>query len=156
MRNHYLKTWCQVALVFCLLAWALPALAQKKVSGKVTDSENNDGLPGVAVQVKGSSKGTITDVEGGKYEIQAETGATLVFSSVGFISQEVVVGSSATINVALVSDVKTLNEIVVTGYGSQAKRDVTGAVATVDSKQLLAVPAANVGQAMQGRIAGVN
>lgn len=155
-KNYSVKTsgrafWLALLLMLTFTA----AFAQKRVTGKVTDGENGGELPGVAVQVKGATRGTITDAEG-KYAIEVAEGSVLVFSSVGFTTQEVAVGSSSVIDVKMAPDVQTLSEIVVTGYGSQAKRDVTGAVATVDTKQLLAVPAANVGQAMQGRIAGVN
>ncbi len=155
-KNYFAKakwrTFC-LTLLFTLTFTA--AFAQKKVSGKVTDGDNGAELPGVAVQVKGTAKGTITDADG-KYVLEAADDAILVFSSVGFTTQEIAVGSNSVIDVKLAVDVRTLSEIVVTGYGSQSKRDVTGAVATVDSKQLLSIPAANLGQAMQGRIAGVN
>ncbi len=144
-----------VLMAFLFSFFALTAFAQKRVTGTVKDSETSSGLPGVTIQVKGTTKGTVTDADG-KYAIEAGDGSTLVFSSVGYVTQEMAVGNSSVIDITLTADVKTLGEIIVTGYGSQSKRDVTGAVATVDTKQLLAVPAANVGQAMQGRIAGVN
>jgi len=154
MKKSYFKR-ISFLLIFFVSFTALSAFAQKKISGTVKDGETSSGLPGVTIQVKGTTKGTVTDVDG-KYSIDANDGGTLVFSSVGYVSQEVAVGSSSVIDVTLAADVKTLGEIIVTGYGSQSKRDVTGAVATIDSKQLLSVPAANLGQAMQGRIAGVN
>jgi TonB-linked SusC/RagA family outer membrane protein len=144
-----------VLLAFLFSLFVLTAFAQKRVTGTVKDSETSSGLPGVTIQVKGTTKGTVTDADG-KYAIEAGDGSTLVFSSVGYVTQEMAVGSSTVMDITLMADVKTLGEIIVTGYGSQSKRDVTGAVATVDTKQLLAIPAANVGQAMQGRIAGVN
>ncbi|GAB4480434.1 MAG: TonB-dependent receptor [Thermoflexibacter sp.] len=144
---------CCLAIFLTLLTFT--AFAQKRVTGTVKDNETNTGLPGVSILVKGTTRGTVTDADG-KYTIEASEGATLVFSSVGYVTQEIAVGSSNVIDIILVADVKTLGEIIVTGYGSQSKRDVTGAVATIDSKQLLSVPAANVAQAMQGRIAGVN
>jgi TonB-dependent starch-binding outer membrane protein SusC len=157
MLNYYLgKVPKSVLMALLLSMFTLTAFAQKKISGTVKDNETNSGLPGVSILVKGTTKGTVTDADG-KYAIDGVAdGATLVFSSVGYVSQEVAVGASSVVDVTMVADVKTLGEVIVTGYGSQSKRDVTGAVATVDTKQLLAVPAANVGQAMQGRIAGVN
>jgi TonB-linked SusC/RagA family outer membrane protein len=157
MIKFYLKKMSKSILLMTLFSFTIlfTAFAQKKITGTVKDNETNSGLPGVSILVKGTSKGTVTDADG-KYAIEASEGATLVFSSVGYISQEIAVGNSSVIDITLATDTKTLGEIIVTGYGSQSKRDVTGAVATVDTKQLLAVPAANVGQAMQGRIAGVN
>jgi TonB-linked SusC/RagA family outer membrane protein len=156
MQKSYLKKMIAgFCLAFFLTLVTLTAFAQKRVTGIVKDNETNTGLPGVSILVKGTTRGTVTDADG-KYSIEANEGATLVFSSVGYVTQEIAVGSSSVIDIILVADVKTLGEIIVTGYGSQSKRDVTGAVATIDSKQLLAVPAANVAQAMQGRIAGVN
>lgn len=156
MLNYYFqKVPKRVLLALLLSMFTLSAFAQKKITGTVKDNETNSGLPGVSILVKGTTKGTVTDADG-KYAIDAAEGATLVFSSVGYVSQEVAVGASSVVDITMVADVKTLGEVIVTGYGSQSKRDVTGAVATVDTKQLLAVPAANVGQAMQGRIAGVN
>lgn len=156
MQKSYFKKMiagCCLAIFLTLLTFT--AFAQKRVTGTVKDNETNTGLPGVSILVKGTTRGTVTDADG-KYTIEASEGATLVFSSVGYVTQEIAVGSSNVIDIILVADVKTLGEIIVTGYGSQSKRDVTGAVATIDSKQLLSVPAANVAQAMQGRIAGVN
>ncbi len=156
MQKSYLKKMIAgCCLAFFLTLATLTAFAQKRVTGTVKDNETNTGLPGVSILVKGTTRGTVTDADG-KYSIEANEGATLVFSSVGYVTQEIAVGSSSVIDITLVADVKTLGEIIVTGYGSQSKRDVTGAVATIDSKQLLSVPAANVAQAMQGRIAGVN
>lgn len=156
MQKSYLKKmiagYC-LAIFLTLLTFA--AFAQKRVTGTVKDNETNAGLPGVSILVKGTTRGTVTDADG-KYSIEASEGATLVFSSVGYVTQEIAVGGSGVIDIILVADIKTLGEIIVTGYSSQSKRDVTGAVATIDSKQLLSVPAANVAQAMQGRIAGVN
>lgn len=156
MQKSYFKkiiAGCCLAIFLTLLTFT--AFAQKRVTGTVKDNETNTGLPGVSILVKGTTRGTVTDADG-KYTIEASEGATLVFSSVGYVTQEIAVGNSNVIDIILVADVKTLGEIIVTGYSTQSKRDVTGAVATIDSKQLLSVPAANVAQAMQGRIAGVN
>jgi TonB-dependent starch-binding outer membrane protein SusC len=135
-----------------LLATLTTAVAQKKITGKITDAEG--GLPGATVAVKGTSNGVITDVDG-NFSVDAPAGATLVISSVGYTSQEIAVGNSTVIDVKMEQDTKTLNEVVVTGYGTQSKRDITGAVASLEAKKLLNVPASNLGQAMQGKIAGV-
>jgi len=143
------------AAIWLLLLLGVPAFAQqKKITGTVTDEKSQTPLPGVTVVVKGTNRGTAT-TPAGTFSIEASPDATLVFSFVGYAPKEVPVGSSTVLNVALSESVGNLNEVVVTGYGSQSKKDITGAVATVDVKKLLSAPAANVGQALQGRVAGV-
>ncbi|MEN8702589.1 MAG: SusC/RagA family TonB-linked outer membrane protein, partial [Polaribacter sp.] len=110
-------------------------------------------LPGASVSIKGTSKGVITDFDG-KYTISADASATLVFSYVGFANKEVLVGNQKTINVSLDADNK-LDEIVVIGYGTQRKSDLTGAVSTVSAKDVAELPVSRVDQALQGRAAGV-
>ena len=102
------------------------------VTGKVSSSEDNEGLPGANVIVKGTSTGTVTDVEG-NYSLEVPDGnATIVYSSVGYTTAEIVVGSRSTIDITLNVDVTSLDEIVVVGYGEQKKATVTGAVSSVD------------------------
>ncbi|GAB3896124.1 SusC/RagA family TonB-linked outer membrane protein [Spirosoma agri] len=141
-----------------MLSWALcvGAFAQdRKISGRITDGNDNSGLPGANVVVKGTKTGVVTDADGQFSLNVASERDVLTVSAIGYAPQDVTIGSRTTLTIALAPDVKTLNEVVVTGYGAQAKRDITGAVATVDTKQLLSVPATNVGQALQGRVAGV-
>ncbi len=127
----------------------------KKVTGKVVSSTDGVGIPGVNIQLKGTTNGTVTDVDG-KYDIEVNSkDAVLVFSSIGFGRQEILVGIKSIIDVSLVDDIKSLNEVVVTGYGSQSKKEITGAVATLDAKQLLSTPSTNLGQALQGKVPGV-
>lgn len=129
---------------------------ERRITGKVSTSSDNQGLPGANVQVKGTTVGTVTDADG-QFSLSVQgNDAVLVISSIGFMKKEVPVRNQSTINVSLDEDVKSLSEVVVTGYGTQSKRDITGAVATIDVKQALAVPASNLAQAMQGRVAGVN
>jgi TonB-dependent starch-binding outer membrane protein SusC len=141
-------------LSFLLLGWS--TLAQdRRVSGQVSSSGDGQGVPGASIVIKGTNVGTTTDGQG-KYSIAVkDAGSILVISSVGFTKKEVTVGTQSTINVSLVEDVSSLDEVVVTGYGTQSKKDITGAVAVLDGKKLLNVPAANLGQAMQGKITGV-
>ena len=143
-------------LLFLMLTLCAQVYAQEKtVTGIVTSAADGIGLPGVNVTVKGTTIGTVTDVDG-KYSIDVKAAtATLVFSSIGFGKQEIVVGTKSVVDVKLVDDVKSLSEVVVTGYGSQSKKEITGAVATLDSKQLLTTPATNLGQALQGKVPGV-
>lgn len=144
-------------LVFAALAtanMATPYSAAVTVTGKITD-EAGEAIPGVNVLVKGTSVGTTTDANG-DYTLNVPDGATaLVFSFIGYMSQEVSIDSRTVINVTLKTDIISLSEVVVTGYGSQSKRDITGAVSTIDNKQLLSTPSTNVGQALQGKVAGV-
>jgi TonB-linked SusC/RagA family outer membrane protein len=130
--------------------------AQKKISGKVTSSEDGQGLPGTTVVVKGTNKGTVTDLDGAfNFEVSNDA-TTLVFSSVGFLSQEITMGATTNFDIIMRPDAKTLSEVVVTGYGTQTKREITGAVTAVNMREVLAVPATNAAQAIQGRVAGVN
>jgi len=124
------------------------------VTGKVTD-ENGEPVPGVNIIVKGTAVGTTSDADG-KYTLNVEgDNATIVFSFIGYQTQEVAVANRTVIDISLAADVVSLSEVVVTGYSAQSKRDITGAVATIDSKQLLSTPSTNVGQALQGKVAGV-
>ncbi|WP_165699349.1 SusC/RagA family TonB-linked outer membrane protein [Hymenobacter jejuensis] len=129
------------------------ATADATVTGRVVD-EKGAGLPGVNVVVKGTSNGAQTDPDG-KYTLTVPEGATLVFSFIGYTTQEVPVGGRTTIDVALAPDTKTLNEVVVVGYGTQAKRDLTGAVARVEGSEIVNQPVQTPTQALQGKIAGV-
>lgn len=143
------------ALLLLFFILGTTAFAQRKVSGKVVDSEAQIGIPGVTVLVKGSSKGTSTDANG-SYTIDIpQNGGTIVFSSIGYETREEVIGNRSEINVSLNSDTKALNEVVVTGYASQRKKDITGAVTVVGAKELTATPTASVTQMLQGRASGV-
>lgn len=125
-----------------------------QVSGTITD-ENGAPLPGANVLVKGTTLGTTTDAAG-KYTLNVpDANSVLVFSFIGYTSKEVAVNNQTQINVNLDPDIVSLSEVVVTGYGSQSKRDITGSVATIDSKLLLQAPSTNLGQALQGKVAGV-
>ena len=120
------------------------------VSGKVTD-EQGAGLPGVSVVIKGTTTGTTTD-GAGSFRISApNANSTLVFSFVGYGKKEVVVGGQTNITVALTPDDQTLNEVVVVGYGSQLKKEITGAVQTVSAQEIKDLPVSQIGQKLQGR-----
>lgn len=135
---------------------SLQAFAQNQVvSGKILSSQDRSPLPGVNVLVKGTTTGVVSDANG-TYSISIPgEEAVLVFTFVGYTSQEVKVGDRTTVDIELAPSLEALSEVIVTGYSSQLKRDITGAVSSVDAKELLAVPASNVGQALQGRVAGV-
>lgn len=143
-----------VLLLFLSMLVTTIALAQKKVTGKVTGS---DGLPiaGASVIVKGTTTGTAS-LEDGTFSIIADQGAILVISSNGVKTKEVTVGASGVVNASVESIVGSLNEVIVTGYTAQRKKDITGAVAVVDVKSATANPNSNVENLLQGRAAGVN
>jgi TonB-dependent starch-binding outer membrane protein SusC len=125
------------------------------VTGRVTASDNPEGLPGVNVIVKGTSQGTVTDING-NYSVEVPgQQSILVFSSVGYLSEEVQVGNRSVINLDMAPDITALDEIVVVGYGTQQRRDITGSVASVKSQDLQDLPIASVDQALAGQVAGV-
>nr|WP_026308548.1 TonB-dependent receptor [Spirosoma spitsbergense] len=129
---------------------------ERSVTGKVLSADDNTPLPGVNVAVKGTTRGTTTDANG-DYTISVPNGqAVLVFSSVGSITQEITVGNKSTVNVKVETDTRALNEVVVVGYGTQKKSQLTGAISSITPKQITEQPITNVGQAMQGRVAGVD
>ncbi len=133
-----------------------PLVEDRTITGQVLAADDNLPMPGVNVAVKGTTRGTTTDASG-NYRISIpDDKAILVFSSVGAVAQEVSVGNRSTVNVKLVSDLKTLNEVVVIGYGTQKKSQLTGAISSVTAKQITEQPITNIGQAMQGRVAGVD
>ena len=125
------------------------------VQGVVRD-ENGQPLPGVNVLEKGTANGTITDVEGG-FSLEAESDASvLVFSFIGYESKEVVVGSQVNLEVTLLPDVKKLEEVVVMGYGMKKKSDITGAIASLTTDEIVKSKATNAQEALQGRLSGVD
>lgn len=158
---QYEVTGKQIALLkigntgqLVLPASSAAALAEQSVTGTVTD-EKGGGLPGVSVTVKGTQRGTITDVDG-KYKIEvADQAAVLVFSFVGYLPQETTVGNRAQIDLSLQVDTKALEEVVVVGYGTVKKSDVTGAVAKVGETEIKATPIVSFDRALQGRATGV-
>lgn len=138
-------------LVSSAFVWA----QERTVSGTVKD-ENGTGMPGVNVLIKGTASGTATDANG-QYRISVPgSSSVLVFSFVGYTTQEISVGSQSTVDVSMALDVQALSEVVVIGYGTQEKKDITGAVGVVKAKELIEIPTGNVANQLQGRIAGVN
>ncbi|WP_143307652.1 SusC/RagA family TonB-linked outer membrane protein [Chitinophaga vietnamensis] len=138
-----------------LLLLSLLIFAQsRKITGKVIDARDNSPLPGVSVQIKGTNTGTQTKPDG-TYSIDAPAGSTLIFSFVGYTQQEKSTGNNAVVNMALSTDVKSLQDVVVIGYGTAKRSDVTGSVASVRAAQLQERPAPSVNQALSGRIPGV-
>lgn len=148
MRKHLL-----VILVLLLLG-TLSAIAQEVVvTGKVISAQNEP-LPAVSVTIKGSSKGTSTDANG-SFTIKVPTKSTLVFSYIGFTPREVTVNEQTTVNVTLKEDIQNLEQVVVVGYGTQTKKNITGSVSTIGAKEIAERPITNAAQAIQGKAAGV-
>jgi len=127
----------------------------QKISGTVTDPETGESLIGVSVTVKGTSQGVISDLNG-KFSINITKPATLVFSSIGYITQNVQVTNQNQLNVGLLQDTKKLDEVVVIGYGTQKKGDVTSSIATIKSDNFVKGSVKDVGQLIQGKVAGLS
>ncbi len=129
-------------------------VVDRTITGRVVD-EANAALPGVSIVLKGSSRGTVTDADG-RYKLDVpDAGATLVFSFVGYTAQEVAVGNQTSVNLTLRADDKQLNEVVVIGYGTSRKSDLTGSVGAVKADQIMERPAPSLNQALSGRLPGV-
>ncbi|NOU60379.1 SusC/RagA family TonB-linked outer membrane protein [Marinifilum caeruleilacunae] len=160
-----LVSWMMKLCILAVLVGPMPVLAsdssetftnqqnQKKISGTVVDEQNLP-LIGVNIVVKGSTIGTVTDFDG-NFQLDVPENAMLIFSFIGYVDQEIVVGNESTFNVILKEDVQGLNEVVVVGYGTQKKSDLTGAVASVKAEDLAKTPSSNPVNALQGKVAGV-
>jgi TonB-linked SusC/RagA family outer membrane protein len=150
MKKNLLLSLLGVIMSFAVMAQG------KKITGKVTSSDDGSGLPGVSVQVKGTSKGSQTDVDG-NYSIEAATGSTLVFSFVGMNTKEVKLGSQSIVNESLEADTKQLSEVVVTAIGIQReKRALAYAVSTVNAENLQQRSEPDALRALNGKVPGVN
>jgi TonB-dependent starch-binding outer membrane protein SusC len=123
------------------------------ISGKITD-ENGDALPGVNIIEKGTTKGTITDLNGA-YSVVVSTGSTLSFSYLGYVTQDVVIGSQTTINITLKEDVKLVDEVVIIGYGTQRKGDVTSAITSVKAEDFNQGKVGDAAELVKGKVAGL-
>ncbi len=143
-------------LLFFLLAAVTSVCAQgaKMYSGTVTDADSNDPIIGVNITLKGASTGTITDVSG-KFSINAPVGATLQLSYIGYATKEIKLGENTVLNITMQEDRQQLDEVVVIGYGTMKKSDITGAIASVSSKQFKDQPVKRMSDILQGRTSGV-
>lgn len=132
-----------------------PVQQQKSVSGKITDSSKSS-LPGVSVVVKGTTNGTITDAQGHYFISNVPANSTLVFSFVGMKTQELQTTGQTTLNIIMKEEAIGIDEVVAIGYGTQKKRDITGSISSVSSKDLSIQSASNVQNLFQGRLSGVS
>ena len=146
----FVRRYLTVLLVFGTLV----SFAQQTVSGKVTSADDGTGIPGVNILEKGTSNGTVSDSDG-NFRISVGSNATLVFSFVGYQAQEVAVGSQSTINVSMQSDVTALSEVVVVGYGTQEKKEITSAVTSIKSESFNKGTVNDPIQLLQGKVAGL-
>ena len=143
-------------LLFCplLLLMSLSAFAQQAITGKVTD-EKGAPFPGVGISIKGTTRGANTDANG-NFSLTVTPTDVLVFSAVGYVRQEVPVNAKRTITITMQPDLQQLNEVVVVGYGTQKRKDLTGSIASVKGDVFKDQPINNPIDALQGRVAGVN
>lgn len=153
MTKTFTKHVVRLSLLAGLLLTLSGAFAQQLVGGRVT-SETGEGLPGVSIAVKGSSNGTTTDADG-NFSLQASAEDVLVFSYIGYEAQEVRVGSQTQFAITLKTDLAALEEIVVIGYGTQRRQDVTSAVAQVKPEEFIPGAVRNAGELLRGKVAGL-
>lgn len=152
MRSNIYKTR-SLALLLVMLMVALQVSAQEmKVSGKV--ASESESLPGVTVIVEGTQAGTVTDVNG-NFSVSVDPNGTLIFSMIGYKTEKVQIGGRSTINVTLSEDVESLEEVVVVGYGTVKKSDLTGSVSSIKGESIREFPVTSVDQAIQSRAPGV-
>ncbi|GGC69512.1 SusC/RagA family TonB-linked outer membrane protein [Pedobacter quisquiliarum] len=143
-------------LTFLGLLFISNAFAQNiTITGVVTDAADRSAIPAVSIQVKGTTSGTQTDASG-RYSINAPSNSTLLFTYIGYTTREVPVNNQTSVNIALQSDVQNLEQVVVVGYGTQRKIDVTGSVSTVKGEDITKQASVNPVSSLQGRVAGVN
>ena len=155
--KHYVypSRW---SILFILLAVSLASAVSaqdRTIMGTVTAQENTEPIPGVNILVKGTTHGTVSDLDGNYRLTVSDATETLVFSSIGFTTQEVAINGRTQIDLTLASSTQALEEIVVVGYGEQSRETLTSAVSKVDTKVLENVPLANAATALQGTVSGV-
>ncbi|CAM3290514.1 TonB-dependent receptor [Aquirufa ecclesiirivi] len=153
MRKKLLSKFL-LSMIFVFLGIQLFA-QERSISGKIISAEDGSGIPGVSVLIKGTKTGTSSDVNG-NFKISAANSSVLLITSVGYLPQEITVGSKSQIDVKLLADNTSLSEVVVVGYGTQKKSQMTGAISSVGAKEISELPVTNARQALQGRAAGVD
>ncbi|MCB0801103.1 MAG: TonB-dependent receptor plug domain-containing protein, partial [Bacteroidales bacterium] len=142
-------------MIFSAEASSSLGFQQRTVTGKVTDATTGEALPGVTIVIKGTTTGVASDLDG-SFTIDVPSGSTILqFTSVGYASQEITVGSRSVIDVALQSDVTMIEELVVIGYGFKKKRDLTGSISSISASNIEDTPVKDVLSALQGRAPGV-
>ncbi len=146
----------QLVYAIACMFLSLHAMAQHKVSGRVTDAKDATPLPNVSIVQKGTHNGTVTDASGNFSISLPNEGATLVVSFIGYSTKEVTTGNQLSLNITLEGKISQINDVVVIGYGTAKKVDVTGSVATLKAEQITDRPVPNISQALEGKVAGVD
>lgn len=150
------RFWKAACLAICLMGSLSVSAQEVTVKGKVTSVDDGSALPGVTIMEKGTSNGTTSDANG-EYSLRiSDASGVLVFSFIGYAQQEIAVNSQTAINVSMSPDITELSEVVVVGYGTVKKTDLTGSVGLVDSEQITKRATLNPMEAMQGQVAGVD
>jgi TonB-linked SusC/RagA family outer membrane protein len=144
-----------IVMITPATAFAVPGLADNTVQGKVTSSDDGSALPGVNIIVKGTSIGTTTDANGSYTLSVPNTESVLVFTFIGYKTQEIAVGNQSSIDISLVADMETLSEVVVVGYGEQKRETLTGSISQVKGEDLVKSPQPNVSNSLAGRFSGI-
>ena len=155
--NFLIRKKIGLLLVLASCLFSVPGFAQdtRTITGTVTSADDSMPLPGVNIVVEGTNYATVTDFDG-NFSLQAAEGETLIFSYLGMKSISQVVGTESTYSITMEEDSAELDAVVVVGYGTQKQSDLTGAVSSVSSDELLTQPVSNVFQALQGKAAGVD
>lgn len=147
-----IKRGLLMALLLAVITLQSSFAQSRSITGKVNDTSGP--LPGVSILVKGTTTATTSDASG-SFSINVSANATLVFSFIGYATQEIVVGNQSSLNVTMSDDTQSLDEVVVIGYGTQRRGDVTGAISSISAESIEKTPIANISQAIQGKAAGV-
>jgi TonB-dependent starch-binding outer membrane protein SusC len=150
MKRHLLFS------ILCLFLTCAAYAQEMQVAGRVTESENGEPIPGVSVRLQSkNNRGTLTDLDG-NYTLKVPGDETLIFSAVGFSTVEIAVNKQAKLDVALKPVISTLENVVVIGYGTQKKSQLTGAISSVRSDEIKDLPVSNLASSLQGRVSGMN
>jgi TonB-linked SusC/RagA family outer membrane protein len=155
-KNCYLMMFSkQLFTLLAVMLMSFASYAQSTVSGVVRSEGDNETIPGVSVLVKGTTRGTVTDLDG-KFQVEAASGEVLSVSYIGYTTKEITVtGGQTQYDITLVSSMSDLTEVVVVGYGSQLKKEITGSVQTIQGDDLMDIPVTQMAQKLQGQLAGV-
>lgn len=146
---------CRLVGIILMFFIMISANAQITITGKITSAISEEPLPGVNIVIKGTTEGTISDLDGNYSIVVPDENAILVYSFIGFVSEEIPVGNQTVINLNLIEDIMSLDELVVIGYGTQRKGDITSSVATVKPDEFVKGGVKDVGQLIQGKVAGL-
>lgn len=155
MNHLYLYFYRFLLLVVVIASPSILYAQDSVINGVVTDEATGEPIPGVNIIIEGTTTGTVSDING-QFQLNAPQDATIVFSSVGFATETIPVNGRAVIDISLAQDVQSLSEVIVVGYGTQERARVTGAISSVSSEEISALPVASLDQALQGRAAGIS